>query len=123
MATVQSFFLAFLFLLAFELGIVWGGPRCEPVQANDNDKLQFALNLEFLEAEFFLRGALGRGLDTINSSLAEGGPAPIGARKANLDPLLRRIIEEFGYQEVGHIRYQYSTKNSLFTLISNMLTC
>lgn len=107
MAVIRSFFHAFLFLLAFELGLVWGAPSCEPIQANDNDKLQFALNLEFMEAEFFLHAVLGRGLDAINSSLAQGGPPPIGARKANLDPLLRRIIEEFGYQEVGHIRYNF----------------
>ena len=77
---------------------------CKPIVANDVDLIQFALNLEFLEAEFFLRGALGVGLDSINSSLAQGGPPPIGARKANLEPLVNRIIEEFAFQEVGHLR-------------------
>lgn len=76
--------------------------------ATDTDRIQFALNLEFLEAEFFLRGALGFGLDSINSSLGQGGPTPIGGRKAILTPTVKRIIEEFGYQEVGHIR---STSN------------
>ncbi|PON96583.1 Desiccation-related protein [Trema orientale] len=104
MAIIPSTFPAIIFLLAVKPSLLWGAPCCEPVQANDTDKVEFALNLEFLEAEFFLRGALGRGLDAINSSLAEGGPPPIGARKANLDPLLHRIIEEFGYQEVGHLR-------------------
>ncbi|KAM6558401.1 hypothetical protein CsatA_027640 [Cannabis sativa] len=107
MAIISSTFHIFVFLLAMESGLIWGtntSPCCEPVEATDNDKIQFALNLEFMEAEFFLRGALGEGLDAINSSLAEGGPPPIGARKANLDPLTHRIIEEFGYQEVGHIR-------------------
>ncbi|KAK1295441.1 hypothetical protein QJS10_CPA16g01503 [Acorus calamus] len=33
-----------------------------------------------------------------------GGPPPIGATKANLDPLTLRVIAEFGYQEVGHLR-------------------
>uniref|UniRef100_A0A803NHI1 Desiccation-related protein PCC13-62 n=1 Tax=Cannabis sativa TaxID=3483 RepID=A0A803NHI1_CANSA len=107
MAIISSTIHIFVFLLAMEPGLIWGtntSPCCEPVEATDNDKIQFALNLEFMEAEFFLRGALGEGLDAINSSLAEGGPPPIGARKANLDPLTHRIIEEFGYQEVGHIR-------------------
>ncbi|XP_068309529.1 ferritin-like catalase Nec2 isoform X1 [Pyrus communis] len=78
--------------------------RCRPVRANDTDLIQFALNLEYLETELFLNAALGRGLDYINPNLTLGGPPPIGAQKANLDPLVRSIIEEFGYQEVGHVR-------------------
>ena len=72
--------------------------------ADDADRIQFALNLEFLEAEFFLIGATGAGLDQVAPKLAQGGPPPIGARKANLGHIVRRIIEEFGYQEVGHLR-------------------
>ncbi|TXG75395.1 hypothetical protein E1A91_1Z018700v1 [Gossypium mustelinum] len=61
-------------------------PECRPILAVDRDLVQFALNLEFLEAEFFLHGAL------------------VGGRKANLDPIIRRIIEEFAYQEIGHLK-------------------
>ncbi|PQQ14535.1 hypothetical protein Pyn_35049 [Prunus yedoensis var. nudiflora] len=57
---------------------------CGPIEANDTDLIQFALNLEFLEAEW--------------------APLPIGAHKANLNPLVAPIIQEFGYQEVGHLR-------------------
>ncbi|KAJ6949950.1 desiccation-related protein PCC13-62-like [Populus alba x Populus x berolinensis] len=64
---------------------VLGSAYCGPVEANDQDLIQFALNLEFLEAELFLNSALGHGLDAI-------------------DPVTRRIIEEFAYQEVGHLR-------------------
>ncbi|PON93139.1 Desiccation-related protein [Trema orientale] len=71
---------------------------------SDVDLLEFALNLEFLEAEFFLNGALGCGLDKVAPNLAKGGPPPIGARKANLDPLTSDIILQFGLQEVGHLR-------------------
>ncbi|KAM5563993.1 ferritin-like catalase Nec2 [Rosa sericea] len=110
MSTTSS---AFVFPLAFclvgisQLLLCSGhAPNCDPnlIEASDRDRLQFALNLEFLEAEFFLHAALGKGLDAINPNLTLGGPPPIGAQKANLDPLVRRIIEEFGYQEVGHIR-------------------
>ncbi|KAG6647837.1 hypothetical protein I3843_07G103700 [Carya illinoinensis] len=105
-----AFFTALIFLvsvLKLILGVMAstvGNPDCGPIVAGDTDQIQFALNLEFLEAEFFLRGATGRGLDSIAPSLAKGGPPPIGARKASLDPLVARIIEEFGYQEVGHLR-------------------
>lgn len=71
---------------------------------SDIDLMEFPLNLEFLEAEFFLWGSVGCGLDKVAPSLAEGGPPPIGSRKANLDPLIRDIIMQFAYQEVGHIR-------------------
>lgn len=103
----SSYFGAFLFVLAIlEMSLVGGSSHdiCKPIVANDVDLIQFALNLEFLEAEFFLTGALGVELDSINSSLAQGGPPPIGARKANLEPLVKRIIKEFAFQEVGHLR-------------------
>ncbi|KAF5455222.1 hypothetical protein F2P56_024822 [Juglans regia] len=105
-----AFFTALIFLVSvLKLSLVVmastaGDPNCRPIIASDTDRIQFALNLEFLEAEFFLNGAIGSGLDSIAPSLARGGPPPIGARKANLDPLVARIIEEFGYQEVGHLR-------------------
>ena len=82
--------------------------HCEPISAaTDTDLVRFALNLEFLEAEFFLFGALGRGLDSTNPDFSQGGPSPIGGQKALFDddPVVARVIEEFAYQEVGHIRY------------------
>lgn len=111
-SSTTAFFTALIFLvsvlkpsLVFTASTSAGSPGCGPIVADDTDRIQFALNLEFLEAEFFLYGALGSGLDSIAPYLAKGGPLPIGARKANLDPLVARIIQEFGYQEVGHLRY------------------
>nr|POE98375.1 desiccation-related protein pcc13-62 [Quercus suber] len=63
----------------------------------------FILTLEVSLLSFFLTGALGRGLDSFAPSFAKGDPPPIGARKAILDPLAAQIIEEFGYQEIGHL--------------------
>jgi hypothetical protein len=62
-----------------------------PIIVDDIDRIQFALNLKFLEAKFFLHGALGRGFDTIAPTFTSGGPPPVGAKKANLDPLICRI--------------------------------
>ncbi|KAJ7955209.1 Desiccation-related protein PCC13-62 [Quillaja saponaria] len=75
-----------------------------PLPQSDVGLLEFSLNLEYQEAEFFLHGALGFGLDVVAPGLSGGGPPPIGARKANLDPLTRDIILQFGYQEVGNLR-------------------
>ena len=72
---------------------------------SDDDLIEFALNLEYLEAEFFLFAALGHGLDVVNPGLADGGPPPIGAKLAKLDPLVRDVILQFGLQEVGHLRF------------------
>ncbi|KAB2625145.1 desiccation-related protein PCC13-62-like [Pyrus ussuriensis x Pyrus communis] len=74
------------------------------VRKSDVDLLEFPLNLEYLEAEFFLYGSLGYGLDKVYPSLAQGGPSPIGAKKAHLDDFTRDVIEQFGWQEVGHLR-------------------
>ncbi|KAL5714313.1 hypothetical protein ACHQM5_016294 [Ranunculus cassubicifolius] len=70
----------------------------------DIDLLEFPLNLEYLEAEFFLWGALGYGLDKLEPKLPSGGPPPIGVTKANLDPFIRDVMLQFGYQEIGHLK-------------------
>ncbi|XP_048138942.1 desiccation-related protein PCC13-62-like [Rhodamnia argentea] len=100
--------LASFFFLLFLSHKVSCHSHCSPIKASDVDRVQFAMNLEFLEAEFFLRGSLGQGLDSIAPYLAQGGPPPVGGAKANLDPVTCRIIEEFGYQEVGHLRAIYT---------------
>ncbi|KAI3961221.1 hypothetical protein MKX01_035807 [Papaver californicum] len=119
----SNFFLSAFFLLIFSslnfapLGVSNPSPTCGPVfppnavpiYPEDVHFLQFALNLEHLEADYFLFGALGYGLDQVAPELAMGGPPPKGAKKANLDELANRIIEEFGYQEVGHLRVIKST--------------
>ena len=51
-------------------------------QQSDEDILNFALNLEYLEAEFYTCAVTGSGLP---STLRGGGPASIGCQKANLN--------------------------------------
>lgn len=68
---------------------------------SDVDPLEFPLNLE---AEFFLFGALGYGLDKAAPNQTKGGTPPVGARAANLDCATRDIILQFGLQEIGHLR-------------------
>lgn len=109
MATPSLSYACILFLLSLQLVAItcchrYSCQPCDPIEANDEDRIEFAQNLEFLETEFFCNGALGKGLDAFEPEFAKGGPPPIGARIANLDPLNRRIIEEFCYQEIGHLR-------------------
>ncbi|XP_010479201.1 PREDICTED: desiccation-related protein PCC13-62-like [Camelina sativa] len=85
---------------------VMSSPHKEEKSCTNKDRklLEFPLNLEYLEAEFFLFGALGFGLDKVAPNLTMGGPSPLGAQKANLDPLTRDVILQFAWQEVGHLR-------------------
>ncbi|XP_039157067.1 desiccation-related protein PCC13-62-like [Eucalyptus grandis] len=109
---MKASYFCVVFLLPFflKLGSVTAGHAyCGPIPATDAELIHVAMNLEFLEAEFFLYGALGKGLDSVAPYLALGGPPPIGGKKANLDPLVQQIIEEFGYEEVGHLRAIYTT--------------
>jgi hypothetical protein len=50
-------------------------------QITDADILNFALNLEYLEAEFYNCAVTGSGLP---ATLRGGGPASIGCQKANI---------------------------------------
>ncbi|KAL3678992.1 hypothetical protein R1sor_021948 [Riccia sorocarpa] len=75
-----------------------------PFTETDRDLIAFPLNLEFLEAEFFLFGAYGYGLDVQAPYLAAGGPPPVGGQKAQLDPLTNDLVAQMGLQEVGHVR-------------------
>jgi len=76
----------------------------ERLPKSDVDLLEFPLNLEYLEAEFFSWGALGYGLDKLAPNLAKGGPPPVGAKQADLSPIVKDIITQFAYQEFGHLR-------------------
>ncbi|XVF80562.1 hypothetical protein PTKIN_Ptkin15bG0083500 [Pterospermum kingtungense] len=114
MASPSLSYARILFLLWLPLIVIAGYRQpCEPIKADDKDRIRFAENLEFIVAEFFCYGALGKGLDTFDPELAKGGPPPVGARKANLDHVTRRIMEEFYYQEMGHIRAIVTTRGGI----------
>jgi hypothetical protein len=77
----------------------------------DADFLNFALNLEYLEAEFYLRAATGNGLttaDTGNStSLTTGGSQVTGAT-----PLQMQFMYEIAQNELDHVRFLRSALGS-----------
>ncbi|KAM3290654.1 hypothetical protein P3S67_018943 [Capsicum chacoense] len=104
----ETFFVSFSYATnaAFQSGYPDKGVA---VDKEDLDKMQFAVNLEFLEAEYFLWSSFGYGLDVVAPNLPMAGPPPIGAQKANLDPLTQAIVREFANQEVGHLRALKST--------------
>jgi hypothetical protein len=88
-----------------------GSSTDEPVDsaavgASDAVVLNFALNLEYLEAEFYLRAALGRGLanaDTSGQGLFGG---VLGGRKVTFaTPLIEGYAREIASDEERHVKY------------------
>ena len=70
----------------------------------DADYLNFALNLEYLEAEFYLRAATGSGLgssDTGNSASKTTG----GGQVPGLTSLQTQYINEIAQNELDHVRF------------------
>lgn len=102
---IVAFFLILLPPSYFSESTLSHHPRSYSPTQSDVDLLEFPLNLEYLEAEFFLYGSLGYGLDKVNPGLTQGGPSPIGAQKAHLDHFTRDVITQFAWQEVGHLRF------------------
>ena len=72
----------------------------------DADVLNFALNLEYLEAQFYSYAAYGTGLD--NSLLSGSGTqgAVRGGRQVNFtDPIVRQYAREIAQDEIAHVKF------------------
>ncbi len=75
-----------------------------PAAFTDADYLNFALNLEYLEAEFYLRAATGTGLsaaDTGNATSKTTG----GAQVPSLTAVQSMYINEIAQNELDHVRF------------------
>ncbi|MBW3616945.1 MAG: ferritin-like domain-containing protein [Proteobacteria bacterium] len=70
----------------------------------DVDVFNFALNLEYLETEYYMRGLTGRGLD---GAIAGRAPGPVtgGGLVRFENPVIRQFMENILDNEVGHVRY------------------
>lgn len=73
--------------------------RCVHAQAaiDDVDILNFALNLEYLEAQFYSYAVYGKGL---SSSLRGGGPQATGGKKAKLTSVVASVALEIAQDEI-----------------------
>jgi hypothetical protein len=70
----------------------------------DSDYLNFALNLEYLEAEFYLRAATGTGLgasDTGNTTSKTTG----GGQVPGMSSLQTQYVNEIAQNELDHVRF------------------
>lgn len=73
----------------------------------DNDILNFALNLEYLEAEFYLRAATGSGLSSADAG-PDAGTVTGGAALAGVSPIFQEYLNEIAQDELNHVRFLQS---------------
>ena len=88
-------------------------PTPAPVILGDADYLNFALNLEYLEAEFYLRAATGSGLsatDTGNATTTVVVPST--TMVPGLTTAQQNYIYEIAQNELDHVRFLRSALGS-----------
>ncbi len=88
-----------------------GGKKAKAV-LNDDDVLNFALNLEYLEAEFYLIAATGSGLVAADTGKTPGATTG-GAKITGLNAAQQRILNEIAFDEQGHVKYLRATIKKL----------
>ncbi|MFF0339340.1 ferritin-like domain-containing protein [Kribbella sp. NPDC004875] len=73
---------------------------------SDGAVLNFALNLEYLEAEFYLRAVRGYGLPAVDV-LGKGTPGAVhGGRKVRFESkLVKSYAEEIAADELAHVKF------------------
>lgn len=97
---------------AATLGLGAGTKQAEAQEIDDPTILNFALNLEYLEAEFYLRAAFGRGLATTDTTgtgtqgsvSVPGGPA-ISTYPKNLSSTILKYAKEIAGDEEAHVKF------------------
>ena len=77
-----------------------------PVTTSDQDVLNFALNLEYLEAQFYSFATTGLSID-ISLLGGTGTPgAPTGGRQVTFtDPVVAAYAKEIAADELNHVRF------------------
>lgn len=80
-----------------------------PAQAQtitDADILNFALNLEYIEAEFYIRAFLGVGLDAADRNGVGGSGFVLGGSQVRFQtPAIAAYAQKITVDEVNHVRF------------------
>ncbi|RWM16376.1 MAG: ferritin-like domain-containing protein [Mesorhizobium sp.] len=77
----------------------------------DEDIFRFALNLEYMEAEYYLRGTTGKGIDDSDAG-PEAGDV-VGGKQVSFDtPAIGEFMREVAENELAHVRFYRKTLGS-----------
>lgn len=84
-----------------------------PGTPSDGSILNFALNLEYLEAEFYLRAVTGEGLpDSMTTGTGARGRVAGGRRVPFRNPVIRKYAQEIAADEKNHVAFLRSALGS-----------
>jgi len=78
----------------------------------DADYLNFALNLEYLEAQFYLNAATGSGLSSTDMGSGAGATTGGGTAVTGLMPFQQQYLNEIAQNELDHVRLLRSALGS-----------
>jgi hypothetical protein len=82
-----------------------------PEDIKDEDIFQFALNLEYMEAEYYLRATTGKGIEA--SDVGPDAGKVTGGRKVPFEnKAIRQFGEELAENELAHVRFYRKTLGS-----------
>ncbi|WP_352450332.1 ferritin-like domain-containing protein [Mesorhizobium sp. M0106] len=70
----------------------------------DEDIFRFALNLEYMEAEYYLRGTTGKGIDAADAGSKSGDV--VGGKQVSFEtPAIGEFMQEVAEKELAHVRF------------------
>ncbi|HWC98734.1 MAG TPA: ferritin-like domain-containing protein [Candidatus Sulfopaludibacter sp.] len=87
-------------------------PPTPPAATSDSDILNFALNLEYLEAEYYLRAVTGSGIPS--SDIGSNAGTVTGGAAVNFKtPAIAAFAKETAYDELAHVQFLRVTLGQL----------
>jgi hypothetical protein len=90
-----------------------GGMTPPTAELTDADVLNFALNLEYLEAQFYAYAATGSGLDaSLLGGTGTQGAVSGGRKVAFTDPVVAQYAREIAGDELAHVAFLRSALKS-----------